>query len=143
MPKVTAAITAATVLVVMLTGCAGTVTPAPTEAAPTATAGLGTDHVGPAATDAPLVATTPASAAGGDEAAYLVKVRDLLAGIQTQIPDATDDQLVTAGRDACTRYASGENWETMSVIEGEKPNSGGRYIDTVSILTAARAFLCP
>lgn len=138
MPKITGGITAAIVAVLLLAGCAAA---SDDVAVPGASE---TESVGPSASEAaePLVASTPTIAADGNELLYIEKVRELLAGVQSQIPDATDEQLIAAGKEACDRYAAGEDWEKLSVIEGETPNDGGRYVDTVSILSAARLYLC-
>lgn len=140
MPKITAALTSAIVAVLILTGCAAA---SDDVAVPGASE---TESVGPSASEAaePLVASTPTIAADGNELLYIEKVRELLAGVKTQIPDATDQQLLAAGAETCERYEAGEDPEQMSVIEGETRNpDSGLYVDTLSIVSAARLYLCP
>lgn len=125
-----AAFAALVVAVLALTGCAGTTT---------GSVGVGTDKVGPAATDAPLTAESPVSAPASD-AVFLEEVRANLPA-KTQIPNATDAQLLDAGQRACERLAAGEASDQISVVEGEQQQNG-YYYDSAVIITAARATLC-
>lgn len=59
----------------------------------------------------------------------------------TQIPDATDAQLLEAGYKACDRIESGEPSEDISLIEGET-RTRGYYMDSGAIITAARVTIC-
>lgn len=138
MPKITGGITAAIVAVLLLTGCAGTAEPAAT-----GTAGIGTEKAGPTATDAPLVAETPAATTDPDdrEALFLAQVREELPA-NTQIPNATDQQLLDAGNLACEKRAEGADPSTLSVIEGERDNGYGAYLDSGAIVSAAGRYLC-
>ncbi|WP_336633654.1 MULTISPECIES: DUF732 domain-containing protein [unclassified Microbacterium] len=131
MPKVTGGVVAAIVVLFALTGCAGVTT---------GTAGVGTEKAGPASTDAPLTAEAPAEAPTG-EAAFLEHVRANLPA-NTQIPSATDPQLLAAGERACEEIAAGADTLTLSLIEGEKPDDSGFYPDSAAIIVAARASLC-
>jgi hypothetical protein len=89
----------------------------------------------------PLVAETPTDFAAS-ESEYLENVRELLPA-KTQVPDATDEQLLAVGREACTRMAAGETSDTIVLIDGETPNpDSGLYLDTIAILTAAALHLC-
>lgn len=118
------------VLLIALTGCAGTPEEAPSEA------------VASGKSAAPLVAET-AKAHEGNESEFLTEVRELLPAL-TQIPDATDDQLIASGREACERMAEGETSDDIVLIDGEKANpDSGLYLDTIAILTAAVRDLCP
>lgn len=92
-------------------------------------------------TAAPLVAeTAPAEGADGEQA-YLEQVRrDLPA--DTVIPDASDEQLLDAGKRACEEIASGADTMTLSLIEGEEANGLGYYDDSSVIIGSARALLC-
>ena len=123
----------ALVALLALTGCAGT--PSQEDAQVVAT------ESEPAA---PLVAETPAAdeSAASAEAAFLDYVRESLAA-NTTIPDATDDQLLAAGIEACDRLAAGETSDMISVIEGEQPNGLGYFEDSGWIVSGAGQFLCP
>lgn len=121
----------AAALLLTLTGCSG------------APANAGDERTAPAATEsaAPLVAETTEPEAANPHAAYLDGVRALLPE-KTQIPDATDEQLIAAGMAACERLAAGEASDLISVIEGETPNGLGSYNDSGMIVSAARTHLC-
>jgi hypothetical protein len=138
-PKITFGVTAAILAVLALTGCSGPdPTVAPTASAPAASAAAPETME---STPPPLVAESPA--ADADDEAFLAAVRERQTAFRTQIPNATDEQLLAAGQDACDRLASGESGETMVLIEGEEPNVGGYYLDSSAIITAARLNLCP
>lgn len=132
--KITAASVALTALLVLgLTGCAGT----GTDAGDASTAPVASESV------APLVAEEPAVPEGGDEAAYLEEVRDRLPAT-TVIPNATDEQLIAAGWEACAQREAGVSGDDLTVIEGEQRNEiTGAYRDSAAILAAARVGLCP
>ncbi|CAN7154332.1 DUF732 domain-containing protein [Microbacterium foliorum] len=118
-----------------LTGCAGTAAPEGDERAASAES----------ESAAPLEAETPApEEAGGDDAeqAFLDNVRDNLP-TPTTIPDATDEQLLAAGMEACERLRAGETSDTITLIEGEQKNGADIYADSGAIITAARLSLCP
>lgn len=119
-------IAVAVLVALTLTGCAGTSDDAGDESA------------------APLVAESPAATdnKGGDEAAYLEDVRAALPST-TVIPNATDEQLLEAGWEACERREAGEPGDDISVIEGEERNDYGIYLDSQAIVGAARQTLCP
>ena len=126
--KRTAALTA--VLLLTLTGCAGTPDDAASES----------EHASESAE--PLVAETPRAVVTDDaEAAFLEDVRDSLPA-NTLIPDATDEQLLAAGWEACDRRASEPVGEDISLIEGEERNEGGIYRDSLVIVGAAWGELC-
>lgn len=116
----------AAVLLLTLTGCAGATDAAPSE---------------PQA-PAPLVASPEAEQpVDTPEAEFVAKAREAL-GDASQIPDATDDQLIAAGEDACQQLAEGKTPEEVRVIEGEAPNSAGWYSDSTKIATIAGQILC-
>lgn len=100
---------------------------------------------------APLVAEAPSESAPPEastpDSAYLAAIKEARAGAvlsrKTQIPDATDAQLLEAGREACARVAAGEVPETVSVISGETPDAAGYFTDSSAILGAAQKTLCP
>lgn len=125
-------IAAGAVAMLLLSGCT---------AADQAASG-GTDSSDtPAASEAPLVAETPADAADGGERAFLAEVRAKLRP-DNVIPNATDEQLLAAGKKACEVLATTANTNTVSLIEGEPANGLGYYTDSGVIITAARGTLC-
>lgn len=94
-------------------------------------------------TAAPLVAETPpTSDVSNTDALYLSYVRDNLPP-ETQIPDATDEQLFAAGQEACTRLEAGEPMGGMVVVEGEEPWENGYYYDSSAIINGAIQYICP
>lgn len=124
---------AALVALLALTGCAGA-PDAESEQRSTATE---------SETSAPLVAETPEAEAEDDaEVAFLAYVRENLP-TPTSIPDATDEQLLAAGEDACARLTTGEPADGMVVVEGEQPWENGTYYDSATIVTGASINLCP
>lgn len=138
MPKVTAATLAVTALILIgLTGCAD----ATGNAADEHTAPTGADSPAPSTTPDPLVAETPSAQQA--DAAFLSFVRGRLATFPSQIPDATDEQLLDAAAIACERLQDGESVEKMSVIEGEQPSEvGGYFYDSNAIIAGAQMHLC-
>ena len=87
------------------------------------------------------MATTPTTDAEGNESLFLEAVRaDLPAN--TQIPDATDQQLLAAGVEACQVLDSNTSPDDMSVIDGETRDGGGYFRDSSVIITAASLYLC-
>lgn len=100
------------------------------------------------ATPAPLVAEKPEgsqtdAAPGSPEEEFLQAVRVALDPATTQIPDATDEQLLAAGADACEQIAAGTMPIEVLVIEGETPNGTGLYVDSRRIGLSANEVLCP
>lgn len=125
------------VALLLLTGCTATTT---TETVTVTPGASGTYSAGDTTVVVePLTAATPAAADG--EAVFLDTVRAKLRP-DNVIPDATDEQLLEAGREACEKIATTENTNTISVIEGEQPNGLGSYRDSNVIVSAARASLC-
>lgn len=125
----------AAVLALTLTGCTG------------GAEDTGEERSAPAMGEsaAPLTADKPAeSEADGEtaEQSFLEYVRASLAE-NTSIPDATDDQLLAAGMEACDRMAAGELSDTISVVEGEAANGLGYFEDSGWIVSGAGQFLCP
>lgn len=136
MPKVTAATLAVTALIVLgLTGCAGT-----RESA-------GDERAAPQVSESapPLVAETPDASGEGDvDAAFLEKFHEIRATMpgESVIPNAADEQLLTAGKEACERLRAGEPSDTIVLIDGETKNGADYYSDSGAIITAARQTLC-
>lgn len=113
------------VLLLALTGCSASAGDAPAEST------------------APLAAEAPATNSGGsDEAAFLAAVRENLPA-NTQIPDATDEQLLSAGADACAALDAGTPGDQISVIDGETKNGADLFGDSAAIVTTARQTICP
>lgn len=133
MPKRTAAL--GVLLVLALTGCAGAAeTTADERTAPTVTESA-----------APLEAETPApdvEQANPPDVTFLAYVRDNLLP-DTQIPNATDEQLIEAGWNACAQLESGTKLEDVRVVEGETPYPNGIYYDTSAIMNGAIVAYCP
>lgn len=124
-----AGIITAGLVALALTGCSGTVGSESENAETT-----------PPASSAPLTAESPAAAPSG-EAAYLDAVREALPE-NTVIPNATDEQLLAAGTEACRVLADGEDTMAVSLIEGEPKNELGYYQDSGVIITTAAINLC-
>lgn len=143
MPKVTAATIAVTALLLFaLTGCSGAVDGASDESTDRVVTEESTAET-PASsgTADPLVAEEPG--AQDAQTAYLDFVRGRLSTFPTQIPNATDDQLLAAAKDACDRIRAGESVEGMSVIQDEQPSEiGGYFFDSNAIIAGAQMHLC-
>lgn len=136
MKRTTIAAIAAVVLLT-LTGCAESAN----SAADKPSSPMTTEPVAPSETPEPLVAETPS--AQQTDAAFLSFVRGRLATFPSQIPDATDEQLLDAAAIACERLQDGESVEKMSVIEGEQPSEvGGYFYDSNAIIAGAQMHLC-
>ena len=138
MPKVTAAVVAALVALV-LTGCAG-VAPAPGDER---TAPVVTEPAPPVESAAPLRAETAAPEVSDADTAFLAYVRRTVLP-ETQIPNATDQQLIDAGHEACHQLASGVALEDVRVVDGETAHpSTGAFYDTSAIMGGAILNYCP
>lgn len=126
----------AALLLLALTGCTGS--PASTSSRMPVMSDGATQF--PTNTPKPLVAETQAPAAASGDAQYLKDVRKALTnGRQTQIPNASDEQLIKAGHDACAAVAAGTPEAKVTVIEGETfDDNWGGYMDSSIILTIAR-----
>lgn len=132
MPKRTTAIAAVVVLLFALTGCGEeTATPA--------------DEPKPFA--APLTATeapdTPEATTPDEiEAEYLERLRTALEGSGgNSIPDATDQQLIDAGHEACEQMSAGIALSDVRVVENE-PESPTGYKDSIRIAAVAAVYFC-
>lgn len=132
MKKVTGAL--AVLLALTLTGCAGSAEDA------------GDERTAPVSSEsaAPLVAETPTAEPeeSDAEAKFIALVGESLP-VNTIIPDATDEQLISAGMEACERLRAGETSDTITLIDGEQKNGADLYADSSAIITAARLTLCP
>jgi hypothetical protein len=132
-------IAAGAVAMLLLTGCTAQVAaePAASSAAPSTSAA--TDAAAPLVAEAPTAAS---SAASTPEAAFLAQVREVLPA-DTSIPDATDEQLLTAGEAACEQMTAGTDFSAVSVIEGEQADDLGIHQDSALIAAVARKTICP
>lgn len=100
--------------------------------------------VAPQPEETELIAETSTEAPAateGPEDAFLAGVRDGLRD-DTQIPGATDGQLLAAGADACAQMAAGAALETITVIDGETPDAAGYFVDSMIIAGNADGTLC-
>lgn len=137
----TRTIAATALLLLVLTGCAGTPETDPSE---TEQAGHTTTGQTPDETPEPLVAETPAAPEQTDaEAAYLKFLADHPRQ-GTLIPNATDEQRLAAGYEICAQLAEGKEGNEITVIEGETRNpDSGYYMDSFDMYSAAvTAGLC-
>lgn len=135
MKRTALAATAAAALF-LLAGCTSTTT---TETVTVTPGASGTFSDGETTVEVePLTAEAPA--ATNAEASYLATVRAELRP-DNVIPNATDEQLLEAGREACERLASGESSDTISLIEGEQ-TTAGYFRDSVQIVQAAATTIC-
>ena len=134
MPKILALMA---VLLLALTGCAGTPDTAPSQP-------QDSSQSTPAESTAPLVAEAPvAPTVDAADAAFLEYVRENVLP-ETQIPNATDAQLIAAGHDACAQLESGVALENVRVVDGETPHpSTSAYYDTSAIMGGAILSYCP
>ena len=95
-------------------------------------------------TPEPLVAETPSTDAADVDTQFVEYVRSELALLpSTGIANAEDTQLVAAGHDACEQLLNGVDSESIRLIEGEQPTSGGYYTDSGAIIDGARRYYCP
>lgn len=91
----------------------------------------------------PLAAETPTEAGTSEaDTLFLTYVRDNLLP-ETQIPDASDEQLIAAGHVACEQLESGVALEAVRVVEGEQPHKNGNFYDTSAIMNGALKAYCP
>lgn len=132
MPKRIAALAA--VLVLTLTGCSGVA-----ESAEEIPAPLATESAAPLTAEIP--ATTDA-ATDSPEKNFLDDVRRNLPR-PTAIPDATDEQLLAAGLEACDLIRTGTSPGDVRLVEGEQPNGADIYADSSAIMNSALRALCP
>lgn len=134
------AVASVAVLLTLLVGCS---TPAEPDAVTLSAAPVVT------ATDTPvppLTAETPdadvSEAGATPKTAFLAELRAKLpAG--SSIPDASDEQLLTAAAEACEQMSSGTDFAEVSVIDGEQPNGLGIREDSALIAAVARKSVCP
>lgn len=129
----------AVLLALTLTGCAG----GSDNAADERTAPAVSESAAPDETAAPLTAEEPADEADTPDSKFLEYVRGALL-TETQIGNATDEQLIEAGHEACEQLAAGTALEDVRVVEGETAHpSTGAFYDTSAILSGAILNYCP
>lgn len=124
-------------LVVALTSCSNS-----TDTTAPSTEPVGFANVQTSETPEPLVAETP-TANDPNEELFVSETRGRLTSA-TQIPNATDQQLIDAGWAACEWIESGQSTDDMTVIEGEtRLTEADYYQDSQAIAVAAVMHLCP
>ena len=128
-----AAIAAAALLAVLLTGCGEDTTAQDTEKRSTAQDAPNTDNA---------ESTDSGAVLSADDERFLDLVRGELL-FDTGIADATDDYLIAAGHDACAQVKAGVDLEKLRLVDGEKPAASGYYMDTSAILFGAQQVYCP
>lgn len=126
----TRTLAATALLLLTLTGCAGVAETAPTDAEKSSD------------TTSPLAAETETPVSEDPEAEFVAQVRGKLPA-NTQIPNATDEQLIEAGYAACDAIEADTPTDQISVIEGEQPNGLGYFDDSGIIVQATSTTLCP
>lgn len=142
MPKrTTATIAMAAVIVLGLTGCSGAVEE-PTAEPRGLVQSVPSETPDDSETPEPLVAET-LSADATPEELFVVEARERLAGLGTAstIPNATDEQLITGGHQACEELTAGTPFNDVTVIDGEE-RSQGSYLDSAVIATAGLLHFC-
>lgn len=127
---------AAAALVLGLAGCTSGAPSAPDTSPETA-------ESGPLTAEKPAAETTE----GTPEEQYLEHMRarikeDRPPDLATQIPNATDQQLLDAAADACEQLAAGVELTHVQVVEGEAANQTGYFVDSLDIANAAVEFIC-
>lgn len=135
MRKITATIM--TLLVAgLVVGCSESPQVVPQEAA----SGPQSAEQSPESTPAPLVAEPgPEPILTTAEGEYVTVLRAAFDRDGTQIPNATDEQLIAAGQDACEQIDAGTNPDSVRVVEGEEEP----HADSGRIGYAAAEYLCP
>lgn len=131
----------AAVLLLTLTGCAGATDAAPSE--PQSVAQATSEAPAPAETDAdetPL-SVTPTTPPNTPEEKFLERVRAGL--INTELADATDEQLLATGALACEQLADGVNYKDVHVIDGEQRGESGWYPYSSAFTVRGGMYLCP
>lgn len=126
------------VLLLALTGCAGTVgddAGEPQDAAPTTASETPTAEE----TVEPL-SVTPTAEPETPEGKFLGRIRDGLA--DTELADATDEQLLATGEKACAQLADGVYYKDVLVVEGDvRTEDWYKYSSAFTLFGALH--LCP
>lgn len=117
----------------LLTGCAST----PEEASDAQADATAVEEV----EAAPLVAEEAAPEPGTPEAAYLELVRQYEARDPLFV-EASDEELVAAGKLACEQMSGGTEIDDVRVVDGEQPDSYGVSGVSRAIAVVARDTLC-
>lgn len=144
-PTKVAAITAALLLAVTLSACGDDTAAGSGEGASTQSRSQSVESETPdrpvAESPGPLAAESPANDV---EALFLAEARDRLTGLgsATTIPNATDEQLIAAGHQACEALIAQQPFNDVSVIEGEQRVQGS-FLDSAAIASAGILYFCP
>lgn len=134
------ALAAAALLTITLTACGEDTAAAPAENTGESSRSAANESESPQ----PLVAETPSSDPEAADSEFVEYVRSELELLPTTgIANATDEQLVTAGHEACEQLLNGVDSESIRLIEGEQPAASGYYMDSGTIIDGARRFYCP
>lgn len=131
MPKVTAAI-AALLLVVVLAGCGEEVTPAGSEN-DTATQRSQSIEETPEEPDAELTV---------EDEGYLAEVADRTPPA-TVLDQFSDEELIALGHEGCAQIGDGTPIEDLRLVKGEEPNEWGYFLDTSAVFNSALLNYCP
>lgn len=128
------------VLLLGLTGCAGAGGNGDANAQHASTEQ--TETPAPSDSSEPLVAEAR-DATDADEQ-FLAEARDRLSGLgsATTVPNATDDQLIEAGHEACEALIAGTPFVDVSVIQ-EEERVQGSFLDSAAIASAGILYFCP
>lgn len=96
-------------------------------------------------TPAPLVADTEAPEGNEADAIYLEWVHGQIEtlGETSQITDASDEQLIAAGHEACGQLDAGTAYEDVRVVDGETAHPvNGAYYSSSAIMNGAILAYC-
>lgn len=94
-------------------------------------------------TPEPLVAETSEPSDASESDADFLNYVETERPVNTSIANATDEQLIAAGHEACRQIADGVAYQDLRLVEGEQPSPAGDYLDTSAIFNGALYFLCP
>lgn len=136
----TAVAVVAALLAVTLSGCGDDSATSSEESAgvQSRSQSVETETPEPLASEVEAESETPSEA----DAKFLAYVRDNLLP-QTQIPDASDEELISAGHEACEQLDAGTAFEDVRVVDGEQAHENGAFYDTSAIMNGAIVAYCP
>jgi len=95
--------------------------------------------VAPITPDADPTTAAPEVAADDAEVRFVESVRKGTVGLT----DTTDEQWISAGRDACTQMDAGANIDTVDVIQGDSPEEKRVGENDANVANIASELLCP
>lgn len=135
MPKRTTAIAAVVVMLFALTGCGE-------EARSDGNTERAADKQTTEASPQPLTAEVADPDPSEADERFLTYV-EAERPVATSIANATDEQLIAAGHEACEQIAAGVAYGDLRLVEGEQPSPAGDYLDTSAIFNGALYNYCP